>query len=402
MTRQLTILGGSSPFVLCLFDAIARSEEPLPFETISLHGRAIDRLEAIRSYGAMRLAPRNISVSWTVSLEEALVGADQILLQIRFGGMEARRRSEEFCTNVAVPADESLGLMGLITACQTRRQVLDLAEKINLHCPSALVVNMINPLTISTAMLAGAGLKVVGICELPKVTLSRIAAAYGCPEEEISFDYTGFNHRGFFFDLKCGDVDLINWIITNREAEALSGFETEYISELNAVPLKYFRMINNPTVGSGRAEFLLDLSNKIATELAADPTRSPPSLTQRQSDWYELAVVPLLEGLVSIPERATFLNLPDMSGLVREYPVAISQGGIRTLNRGGSPSDQVSDWVRKFEEAEQNLMTCMGRMERSTILRAMECDPMISAETPGRIIDEFMALIENDQAECRK
>jgi 6-phospho-beta-glucosidase len=399
LTGKLTILGGSSLFVLDLFDTISRSEKPLPFHDICLHGRAADRLQAIQSYGSSRLEMRRISVSATVKMEEALADASHILLQIRFGGLEARCRNEEFCAQAAVPTDESLGLMGLLTACQIRKDILELAMMIDRIAPAALVVNMINPLSISTAMLSSAGLNVVGICELPTVTLTKIARECSCSVDDVSFDYTGFNHRGFFFDLKRGKVDLIDLIVNKADDDIFSKSDKQDIDELHAVPLKYFKMIKSPTIEAGRAKYLIDLASKIQSELAADPGRAPPSLAARQSDWYDLAVVPFFEGLMSVDQKPAFLNLPDGSGLVREYPVAISQNGIRIAKLDGSPSSRVSSWMEAFSEVERNLAECMRNLDQRNVFRTMECDPMIPDGVADRIIDPFMKQIKRDELE---
>jgi 6-phospho-beta-glucosidase len=388
-SRRLAILGGSSPFTLSLFEAFAGSPQPLPFDAISLHGRDAARLEAIRAFGVTRLAERGITLDATTDEAQALSGADLILLQIRFGGLEARERHEAMCQRLGLVMDETLGPMALVTALQIRRELPRTIDAIRAHCPDGLVLNMINPLSLSTALLARAGLRTVGLCELPATTLARLVDASGGDFRDVKYCYSGFNHRGFLHHVLASEKDLVAWVANAEPAIDINGISSRTIAKLDAVPLKYFTLFEENGTFSGRAKFLMDLGNHIMTELAADGTKAPPSLRRRRTDWYDEALVPIMHALAGETMVECFVNLADTTGLVREGPALVSRDGILPIAARFAPPQAICGWLDRFEFHERSMMACMDSPGRATIKAAIDADPAIPGGTSAEIREEL-------------
>src|SRR5882672_2642964 len=109
MSRTVAILGASTPFTAALIEALRRSD---PFE-LRLFGRDVQALERMKRYAQRRLG---WPVSATARIAEAVDGADVVVNQIRFGGMEGRARDEELASRWRLPADETIGPCGLSAA----------------------------------------------------------------------------------------------------------------------------------------------------------------------------------------------------------------------------------------------------------------------------------------------
>jgi len=63
------------------------------------------------------------------------------------------------------------------------------------------VINLVNPLSVATAILAASGVRCLGVCELPLVTAQHAARVLGVPFASLGWAYDGLNHRGFIHDL---------------------------------------------------------------------------------------------------------------------------------------------------------------------------------------------------------
>ena len=101
--RRLVVIGGSSIWSASLIAALAA----LPPLALVLVGRDRARLAALAEL-ARALLPAG-SAEIAADPEQALPGADLVLLQVRWGGLEARAQDEEAARSLGCPADETLG-----------------------------------------------------------------------------------------------------------------------------------------------------------------------------------------------------------------------------------------------------------------------------------------------------
>src|SRR5207237_2347587 len=202
--RVIAILGGSTPFSAALVEAFRGS----PACELRLFGQDRDALERMKRYAERRL-------EWTVlatsRLEEAVTGAAVVVNQIRFGGLEGRSRDEALADRFGLAADETLGPCGLSAALRVVPRIRELAAGLGLRCPDAWVLNLSNPLSVTTrAMIrAGAPRKCVGLCELPLTTFLETCRLMRVSPSDVEWDYAGLNHRGFSFRLRQRSEDVM-------------------------------------------------------------------------------------------------------------------------------------------------------------------------------------------------
>lgn len=377
MTARLTILGGSSPYTVALIDALAAARESLGPVSLVLHGRDEDHLQAVRRYAGAKLAGIGSHVDSTRRLEQALDGATLVVHQVRYGGLEARAEDEAFAEAFGIEADETLGPAAVRAALRTAPGVARLADVLRARCPDAWVVNVANPLGISTAILSASGIRCLGVCELPAVTVQQAASILDVPFASLDWRYDGLNHRGFVHDLKRGGVDVLPELMARLGDGTINGIPAGVVEELHAIPLKYFLLVRSargPT--SRRAAFLTELGRQIFRELHASPLASPPGLGQRDLRWYPEAVVPAIVALTSSASRRLVVNVPDERGVVVETQADVCASAVRRAP-GAAPGRRVAAWLDVFMAHERAFLAAVTTPSLDTLTAALAADPLL-------------------------
>jgi 6-phospho-beta-glucosidase len=387
----LAILGGSTPFTVSLLDLLPDAGR----WDVTLHGRDADALSLIAGFGHSRLQPQGGTVRWTTDLDDALVGADVVLHQIRYGDLVGRAGDERLAESLGVAGDETLGPSGLRSAIRMAPALAAVARAMSRQCPDACVVNLTNPLSCSTAILVKSGLrKVIGLCELPQFTLQQACAALNLSPDAVTWDYVGLNHRGFIHVLDHAGRNVLDDLPAALGDREIGGIGAEDIAELGALPLKYFRLLaGRNRTAERRAQALLDLKSEALAELRIYPTQVPAALRKRQMPWYPDAVLPVLRTLASGKAGEHVLNLPAGDGIVREFRAILRREGAEPL-----PSRQtqgtVRRWLDRFDAHEHATLAAVLDPVRPRIREALALDPML----PAHLIDRAADLIAPSKA----
>lgn len=377
----MSILGGSSPFTAGLFAELSGVERSAWPSTVVLHGRDAAALASGRSFAASRLP--GVRVAATTDISAALQGADLILHQIRYGGLEARAEDEDYCRRLGVLADETLGPGGFRAALRMRAGLEATSAAIVRTAPAALVINLTNPLSLSTSLMARAGVRsLVGVCELPQVTGAMVA---GRLSGSLSWDYVGFNHRGFLHNLKIDGEPALGRVLQSLPAEGIGGVPREVMEDLQAIPTKYFRLFlgRSPVSAYGRAQEVARIRARLLSQMTAAPARAPAALAERDQPWWAHAVVPLLRAAGAGTAARQVLNAPDATGLTREAWFDLHQGRPSTLPAAAHPPT-LHRWLDAFETHETVCLDALGDPTLRNLKRVREADPLIGVVTSKR------------------
>ncbi len=392
MTPRTTILGGSTPFTAALVEALRAADAALPAGELCLFGRDRSFLEAMKRYATARLAPIGWMVSASDLLEEAVDGAAVVVNQIRFGGLQGRARDESLARQFDLPADETLGPSALSAALRIVPPLTALARELGRRCPDAWVLNLANPLSVTTAAMiqAGAPRKCVGLCELPFTTVAETCRLLGVPVDTVEWRYAGFNHRGFVFALALPDRDLLAQLPELLGGRTVFGVTAEDIARVGAIPLKYFRLCAASPEGTAvhRAEFLLNLKQSVYDELQASD-QPPPSLSKRDLRWYECAVVPMIVAIFAGDGRELIVNQTRDDGLVWELPARVFREGLQPV--AATPGGRVGEWLTRFAAHERALLEAIESPSLSRIEQALELDPCV----PGDRVREIARAVHS-------
>jgi len=385
--QKLSIIGGSSPFTIELincFYTLSNESSIGPYE-LMLNGRNAINLERIFEYAKYYLSKKNWIVKASINIDDALDGASIVVHQNRYGGTSGRFDDEVFSQQNQLHVDETLGPSGLKSAIRMAPYLECLAKEISQYCPNAIVINLTNPLSLAVSLLHKYGVSnVIGICELPTSTAAKIATDLSIPIDDLEWDYTGLNHRGFIHNLKRAECNVLQ-LMFEQKLEGFNGFDISLIKSLDAVPLKYFHLLCNEKLKTDRrAKELELLSLKLLSELATQPYISPPSLNKRNMDWYSVGLIPVLEALNSNDARVQVLNKPNNEGITVESKASISKSGITTIIPENI-SDQVKKWNYIFLEHEKLALHAVVEPTYKNIMYALDADPIFSRVTSTEI-----------------
>ncbi|REK09984.1 MAG: 6-phospho-beta-glucosidase [Planctomycetota bacterium] len=385
MSAKIVILGGSSPFTAALVDALADKAQRIPPGELVLQGRTVQALELLSGYAGHQLGQSGWKVGFEVELDAALDGADVVVHQIRYGGMEGRHDDERLAAEFSIPPDETLGPAGLQAALRAAPELRELGNRLRGACPQAWMLNLTNPLSVSTAILARAiGPKCVGLCELPWHTVREACRLLDVEPHDVRWHYQGLNHRGFIYRLTLGEEDLLARLAKLQDGTSIGGIGPHAVREVGALPLKYFRlMLGQEVLVAGRAEALARLRSQILAELAAHADKRPPSLALRDMPWYDMSVAPVLGSILRGDGGEHVINVLD-GPIVRELPCRIASDGP-TPTAQPTPGESVRSWLDRFAAHEKAVMAAVDDPSEPHIAEAVSLDPLTPASKAAHV-----------------
>jgi len=393
----IAVIGGGV-WTARLAEALA-TELPRTEAVLRLAARRVERLRIIAGHAARRLAAR--APAWSVrscsSPEEAVDGADLVVVMIRVGGSAARAHDESFPVRYGLVGDEGIGVGGLANAWRTVSVLEAMAAMLRRRAPGVRVLNLVAPLGITTRVLLDAGVDCVGVCELPLVTREQLL---GTDTDGGALAYAGLNHLGWFrATTPAGERALATGVETGR-------VDAEILERFGAAPLHYYYEVFDPEAGRrlgrvrrpGRAQELAALDAEILAAMTRSPGGDIPALERRATPWYDRALVPFISALAAGTPYRGFANVRNADLLscaaedvVVEAEAQVGCDGVRTF-----PSRDVPEPVARFllavSEAER--LTYRAARERSTVDLAQALQtlplPVRSGDVPA-LVREIVA-----------
>ena len=202
---KITIIGGGSFSWGPTFMRDIFGTPELKGSTIVLEDIVQDRLDLVYSLGKKMIANFNLDfrLEKTLSLDEALQGANFIILTITTGRLESMRPDLEIPAKYGIKQSvgDTTGPGGLSRALRNIPVVVEIGRKVMEICPNALFLNYTNPMTVLTRVLAMQGVKVVGLCHEWIGVRENLAKIFDSMPERIEAKIAGINHLIWVTDL---------------------------------------------------------------------------------------------------------------------------------------------------------------------------------------------------------
>ena len=175
--------------------------------TIVLHDIAPDPLELVFALGQRIIQAQGarFTLEKTRNLDEALAGADVVLLTITTGGLEAMRHDLEIPEKYGIfqSVGDTVGPGGLARALRNIPVVVDIARKMEVHCPGAWLLNYTNPMTtLCRAVSRETAIRTIGLCHEWLGVRHHLATLFGVREDEVQAHVGGINHFTWIMDLR--------------------------------------------------------------------------------------------------------------------------------------------------------------------------------------------------------
>lgn len=162
------------------------------------------------------------TVEATLSRDEALAGADYVIVTILVGSIDVWRHDIEIPQKYGIDINigDTRGASGIFRAMRTIPVMLDIARDMERLCPRATMLNYTNPMVmLCRAIQSQTSIQMTGLCHSVQGTAEMLAGWIGAPMEEITYTCAGINHMAWYLDYKWKGEDaypLIRKAITER------------------------------------------------------------------------------------------------------------------------------------------------------------------------------------------
>ena len=355
---KLAVIGGGSTYTPELIDGFARLRDDLPVDELVLMDPAAERLDLVGGLARRIFAAQGHpgTVRTTAVLDDAIDGADAVLLQLRVGGQAARHRDESWPLECGCVGQETTGAGGLAKALRTVPVVLDIADRVRASNPDAWIVDFTNPVGIVTRALLQAGHRAVGLCNVAIGLQRYFAGLLDVAPEAVRLDHVGLNHltweRGVHLVDQEGrpGPDLLPALLDEHGPAVAEHLDlpVDLLRHLGVVPSYYLRyfyahdaVVAEQRTSPTRASQVAALEEKLLT-MYADPTlvEKPSLLQERGGAYYSEAAVALVASLmrdrrdiqvVNVRNDGVLPFLPDDA--VVEVPSTVGASGAVPLSQ---------------------------------------------------------------------
>ena len=139
-------------------------------------------------------------VTWGTSLEEALDGADAVGVILVANSPMRYMLGEAASLRHGFISSDNVSPNGSFAGLNIGPVLLDLARKMEKHCPDAWLLNFVNPIAVLSAMINNhTKIKALGLCGGFTNHLSDISRIFGTdePAKDLHVETAGINHLSF-------------------------------------------------------------------------------------------------------------------------------------------------------------------------------------------------------------
>jgi 6-phospho-beta-glucosidase len=346
---KLAVVGAGSTYTPEVIDGLVRLRSLLTVDDLALVDPAEDRLGVVGGLARRMLdrAGHPARLTLTTRLDEAVEGADVVLVQIRVGGQAARMVDESLPVPCGCLGQETTGFGGLAKALRTVPVVLEIADRVRELAPQAWIVDFTNPVGIVTKALLDAGHRAVGLCSAAMVFQRHFAHLLEVAPERIELDHVGLNHLTWEVGVRLDGADVLPRLLdehVERVAPA-SGLPADLVRRLGVVPsyyLHYFyehdRVVEEQRRSKSRAEEVAEIERELLEQYADERLAEKPALLSRRGGaGYSEAAVELVANLFGGGEGRHVINLRNDGTLPFLADDAVVEVPARVAPRGVSP-----------------------------------------------------------------
>ena len=395
MGVKVSVVGGGSTYTPELVEGLATRADRLPVDELVLLDPDPLRLEVVGAL-AGRMLDR---VGWggrlvlTDRREEALDGADFVIVQLRIGGQAARLSDETIPGRFGAIGQETTGAGGFAKALRTVPVVLELAEETARRgAPGAWFVDFTNPTGLVTQALLDGGHRAVGLCNVAISLQRRLAARFEVEPDRVGLDHVGLNHLTWERAVTVDGVDRMDAILEDPSSyPGADEFPPELVRALRAIPSPYLHyyyfpseVLEHQRTHRSRAEEVMEIEAGLL-ELYRDPTldEKPKLLEERGGAFYSEAAAALVASLhagtgdvqvVNVRNGGAIPGLPDDD--VVEVPARVDREGAHPV--ATSPLAQEMLGIVQHAKAYERLTIDAAMTgDRTTARTALLANPLV-------------------------
>jgi 6-phospho-beta-glucosidase len=412
MGLKVAVIGGGSTYTPELVQGFAVRSERLPMDDLVLLDPDEERLEVVGGLARRMLDRAGFGGRLTLTdrRDEAIEGADFVIVQLRIGGQAQRLVDERLPLEFGCIGQETTGPGGFAKALRTVPVVLELAEETARRgAAGAWLVDFTNPVGIVTQALLDQGHRAIGLCNVAIGMQRRFAAHLGVEPDRVELDHVGLNHLSWLRGLRVDGVDRLPGLLDGDEAEALAaGVEmpVELLRLLRAVPSYYLRyyyltheVLDSQRRTTSRAEQVIEIERELL-KLYRDPAldSKPELLEHRGGAFYSEAAAQLVASLhagtgdvqvVDVQNQGALPDLPDDA--VVEIPARIDRDGAHPLPVGPLPPVLLG-LIQQVKAYERLTVAAAVSGDRGLALEALLANPLVrDYQVAAPLLDALLA-----------
>lgn len=395
---KLAVVGGASTYTPELVEGFVMHRDRLPIEDLVLFDVNRQRLEIVGGLAGRILRKRDWrgKLTLTADRDQALDGANFVVIQLRVGGQQARLLDETLPLEFGCIGQETTGPGGFAKALRTVPVVLEIAEDVAQRAAGdAWIVDFTNPVGIVMQALLDDGHRAIGLCNSAMGFQGMVARLLKVSPADVRLEHVGLNHLTWERAAMIGGRDRLPEMLAESAAEISReiGIPPQLIRLLGAIPSYYLRyyyctdeVLQEQLSGTkrSRAEDVMAIERSLL-EMYADPAldEKPALLMQRGGAYYSEAAAQLIASLhagtgdiqaVDIRNQGT---LPDLSDdAVVEVPARIDRMGahqqpLAPLN------PEMAGLVAQVKAYECLTVRAAIHGDRSAALKALMANPLV-------------------------
>ncbi len=394
MGVKVAVVGGGSTYTPELVEGFVIRTDRLPVDELVLMDIDPERLAVVGALAErmVRAAGWVGTVRLTDRADEALEGANFVIVQLRVGGNQARYLDETIPLRFGCIGQETTGPGGFAKALRTVPVVLEIAERTaEIGAPDAWVVDFTNPTGLVTQALLDQGHRACGLCNVAIGVQRELASHLGVEPSHVRLDHVGLNHLSWVRAVLVDGVDRLPELLAEAPEELTEAAPIEFVRALGAIPSSYLRyyyrtseILEHQRTHRTRAEEVLEIEAGLL-ELYRDPAleTKPKLLEERGGAWYSDAAAALVaslhagtgdEQVVNVLNEGAIPNLPH--GDVVELTCRVDRAGAFA-----QPTDPLAPemlgLVQHAKAYERLTIEAAMTGSRDTALKALLTNPLV-------------------------
>lgn len=371
----------------------------------------------------------NFQVEGTTDLDAALVGADYVILTINTGSYEASRQDIEIPERYGVvqTVGDTVGPGGLIRGIRNIPVVVHLAQRMEVLCPRAWLINYSNPMGILThAVSVATDIQVVGLCHELQGLERTLMYVLGLGERgRIKFKVGGINHFSWVLDAWLDGESIFPRLHEHAKTVRPADIAYEDFSPYGDQTVVKFGLLQTTGVlGVAGDRHIVEFYSCFLTPESQwgwkyGVKRTTPDDFEeayRENGAWARA---MLEGKADLPSRSEeivfdliasiehdwsrefFVNLPNVGQIanlpldrvVETYAVANAKG-LTPVALGELPPS-VAPQVRLHSDIQEMIVEATLTGDKALARQAFLLDPLIRDFNAGRAMFEEMCEVQN-------
>ena len=391
MGVKVAVVGGGSTYTPELVEGFVTRGDRLPVDQLVLLDIDPERLSVVGALAARMMARAGWSgdLVLTGDRDQALEGADFVIVQLRVGGQASRFKDETIPLKYGCIGQETTGPGGFTKALRTVPVVLELAEE----APGAWFVDFTNPTGLVTQALLDEGHHALGLCNVAIGFQRQFADHFGVESERVQLEHVGLNHLTWERKVLVDGIDRLAEIMESALDMVAEDTEmpADLIRAVGAIPsyyLNYYyltdRALEEQRTHRTRAEEVMEIEAGLL-ELYKDPSldTKPELLEHRGGAFYSDAAAALVASLhagtgdvqvVNVRNDGAIPNLPDSD--VVEVAATIDREGAHPLPVAPLGPDMLG-LVQHAKAYERLTIDAAVSGDRDVALRALMLNPLV-------------------------